>query len=197
MAWSGLAATVLPRGRTVHATFKLPVPMPTADASSTLEARTDNGSLVRAARLIIWDEAPNAPRAAFEAVERSCRYLSGDNTRLFGGKIVLLGGDFRQIPPVVRHASVQEVAHLQAWRPYIENAERFALTDNMRAREDPAFARFVLAIGKRGDTNDVDMTRITLPRAVQVVDSPEDLATWVAEGVPAQGLAAQRHHLPD
>ena len=188
MAWSGLAATVLPGGRTVHATFKLPVPMPTADASSTLEAQTDNGSLVRAARLIIWDEAPNAPRAAFEAVERTCRYLSGDDTRLFGGKIVLLGGDFRQIPPVVRHASVQEVAHLtlQAWRPYIENAERFALTDNMRAREDPAFARFVLAIGNAempGDTIDVDTTRITLPRAVQVVDSPEDLATWVAEGV--------------
>ena len=103
-----------------------------------------NGSLVRAARFIIWDEAPNAPRAAFEAVERTCRYLSGDDTRLFGGKIVLLRGDFRQIPPVVCHASVQEVAHLtlQAWRPYIENAERLALTDNMRAREDP-----VLAIG--------------------------------------------------
>ena len=28
MAWSGLAATVLPGGRTVHATFKLPVPCP-------------------------------------------------------------------------------------------------------------------------------------------------------------------------
>ena len=90
-AWSGLAATVLPGGRTVHATFKLPVPMPTANASSTLEAQTDNGSLVRAARLIIWDEAPNAPRAAFEAVERTCRYLSGDDTRLFGGKIILVG----------------------------------------------------------------------------------------------------------
>ena len=157
--------------------------MPTADASSTLEAQTNNGSLVRAARLIC-DDSPNAPRAAFEAVERTC--LSGDDTRLFGGKIVLLGGDFRQIPPVARHASVQEVAHLtlQAWRPYIENAERFALTDNMQEREDPAFARFVLAIGNAempGETIDVDTTRITLPRAVQVVDSPEDLAAWVTE----------------
>ena len=188
MAWSGLADTVLPGGRTVHATFKLPVPMPTTDASSTLEAQTLNGSQVRVARLIIWDEVPNAPRAPFEAVERTCRCLSGDDTRLFGGKIILLGGDFRQIPPVVRHASVQEEAHLtlQAWRPNIENAERFALTNNMRAREDPAFAQFVLAIGNAemsGEPINVDTTRITLPRAVQVVvDSREALAMWVAEG---------------
>ena len=163
MAWSGLAATVLPGGRTVHATFKLPVPMPTADASFTLEAQTDNGSLVRAARLIIWDEAPNAPRAAFEAVERRCRFLSGESSSW--------GGDFRQIPPVVRHAKVQEVAHLtlQAWRPYIENAERFALTDNMRAREDRAGGRLTGGSG--------DVGRGGRP--------------------PTQGLVEQRRHLPD
>ena len=66
-----------------------------------------------------------APHHLGRGPERSPRSLRGRGEdvplplgRLFGVKIVLLGGDFRQIPPVVRHASVQEVAHLalQAWR---------------------------------------------------------------------------------
>ena len=72
VVWPG---RVLSGRRTVHATFKLSALVPTADASSTLDAQTDSGNLVKAARLIIWDEAPTAPRAVFDAVEKTCRYL--------------------------------------------------------------------------------------------------------------------------
>ena len=56
--------------------------------------------------LIIWDEAPMDHRYAFEAVDRSLKDilsindLSLTNTP-FGGKTILLGGDFRQILHVV------------------------------------------------------------------------------------------------
>ena len=63
---------------------------------------------------------------------------------------------------------------------------KFLCRTPFESSEDSAFARFVLAMGNAevpGEPIDVDTARITLPRAVQVVDSPEDLATWVAEGV--------------
>jgi hypothetical protein len=49
--------------------------------------------------LIIWDEAPMTHRHCFESLDRSmCDILGQVNTsnfdRIFGGKIVLLGGDF-------------------------------------------------------------------------------------------------------
>jgi hypothetical protein len=49
--------------------------------------------------LIIWDEAPMTHRHCFESLDRSMRDILGEvNTsnfdRIFGGKIVLLGGDF-------------------------------------------------------------------------------------------------------
>ncbi len=62
--------------------------------------------LVRKTDLIIWDEAPMMHRRAFEAVDRTLRDLMQlDDTqateKIFGGKTVVLGGDFRQILLVV------------------------------------------------------------------------------------------------
>jgi hypothetical protein len=55
--------------------------------------------LVCKADLIIWDEAPMMHRRAFEAIDRTLRNLMQlDDTqateKIFGGKIVVLGGDF-------------------------------------------------------------------------------------------------------
>jgi hypothetical protein len=62
--------------------------------------------LVRKADLIIWDEAPMMHRRTFETVDRTLRDLMQlDHAKaiekIFGGKIVVLGGDFRQILPIV------------------------------------------------------------------------------------------------
>ena len=63
--------------------------------------------------MIIWDEAPMTHRFAFEAVDRTLRdILSKDDLqaseKIFGGKTVLLGGDFRQILPVIAGGSRQD-----------------------------------------------------------------------------------------
>jgi ATP-dependent DNA helicase PIF1 len=56
--------------------------------------------------LIIWDEAPMCHRHAFEALDKSMWYIlrfsNEERANLpFGGKVVVLGGDFCQILPVV------------------------------------------------------------------------------------------------
>jgi hypothetical protein len=62
--------------------------------------------LVCKADLIIWDETPMMHRQTFEAIDRTLRDLmqlddAQVTEKIFGGKIVVLGGDFRQILPVV------------------------------------------------------------------------------------------------
>lgn len=66
--------------------------------------------VIQKTSLIIWDEAPMTHRRCFEALDRTLRYLLSEEEpanaiRPFGGKVVVLGGDFRQILPVVQKGS--------------------------------------------------------------------------------------------
>ncbi|KZT08458.1 uncharacterized protein LAESUDRAFT_607444, partial [Laetiporus sulphureus 93-53] len=61
------------------------------------------GELISQAAAIIWDEAPTANRAVLECVEETCRRVMR-NDQPFGGKVVILLGDFRQTCPVVPSA---------------------------------------------------------------------------------------------
>ena len=54
--------------------------------------------------LIIWDEAPMTKKQAIEAVDRMLQDVCSC-TDLFGGKVVVFGGDFRQVLPVVTKSS--------------------------------------------------------------------------------------------
>ena len=84
----------------------------------------------------------------FEAVDQCLQELMQD-PRPFGGKAVLLGGDFRQIPPVLRYIDRDAVAShtlvaLPWWRD--GRVKRFELTRNMRAKDGPCAGRVVHAI---------------------------------------------------
>ncbi|CAN1189514.1 ATP-dependent DNA helicase pif1 [Linum perenne] len=100
---TGIAATLLPDGVTAHSRFKIPLEI---DNLSTCMVKkgSEVAELLKSATLIVWDEAPMIHRLAFEAVDRTmCDImnmpLSGENYLPFGGKVVLLGGDFRQFLP--------------------------------------------------------------------------------------------------
>jgi len=101
-AFFGIAAQLLDGGRTIHSRFRLPVPLPLSDATCNLTHASPNARILHQASLLIIDEAPNMPLAAIEAIDVFLRELMGCSDRPFGGKVVLLGGDFRQIPPVIR-----------------------------------------------------------------------------------------------
>ena len=56
VAWTGIAATLLVGGRTVHAQFKLPVSV-MDDSTCFVSAASPLTDKLRAASLIVWDEA--------------------------------------------------------------------------------------------------------------------------------------------
>ncbi|EZA50914.1 hypothetical protein X777_10741 [Ooceraea biroi] len=97
MAFTGIAVTLLPAGKTVHKTFGLPVPL-FVDSSSSI-------------KIFIWDEAPMAPRYALEFMDRTLRDIM-NNELPFGGKIIILGGDFRQLLPIMIHGTRCEIVNL-------------------------------------------------------------------------------------
>jgi len=105
VASSGIAAQLLPGGRTPHSRFKIPLSTdPNAVCSITKNSYL--GDLIRRTSLIIWDEVPIQHNACFEAVNRTLNDVcSSGNQQLFGGIPIELGGDFAQILPVIRRGT--------------------------------------------------------------------------------------------
>ena len=93
MASSGIAAVLLPDGRTAHSQFRIPL---TVDDHTTCDIKVQSklAQLLRNTGLIIWDEVPMTNRKIFEAVDRSLRDVTDKDIILFGGIPFILGGDF-------------------------------------------------------------------------------------------------------
>ena len=86
-------------------------------------------------------------RQAVEALDRSLRDIMGCDMP-FGGKVMLFGGDFRQVLPVVPRGTRAQITDATLLRSYIwESVRRIRLTQNMRAQTDTWFADYLLRIG--------------------------------------------------
>ena len=137
VASSGVASLLLPGGRTVHSRFKIPIVI---DESSMCDIKRGSflADLIVQSSLIIWDEAPMTHRHCFESLDRSMRDILGqiDSSsfhRVFGGKTVLLGGDFRQVMPVVEGGTRLDTVDASITNSYLWSHVRILrLTINMR-----------------------------------------------------------------
>ncbi|PUZ46146.1 hypothetical protein GQ55_7G026400 [Panicum hallii var. hallii] len=143
-ATSGIAASIMPGGRTAHFQFKIPIKL----SDNTMCSFTK-------ASLIIWDEVAMTKRQLVETLDRSLRDIM-DCDKPFGGK-VMFGGDFRQVQIGTR-AQITDATLL---RSYIwESAQRIRLTQNMRAQADTEKAF-------HGDY-------VCLPNDILIQNPPED-----------------------
>ncbi|KAL3630442.1 hypothetical protein CASFOL_023426 [Castilleja foliolosa] len=113
-------------------------------------------------------------RKCFECLDKSLRDITGDTDRPFGGKSVLLGGDFRQTLPVKVKCTRSEIINATLSRSYLwQHFQVFRLNENMRLRthssdadrtgEASEFASWLLEVGDglvgEIDTNDPQNTR--------------------------------------
>ncbi|XP_020266489.1 ATP-dependent DNA helicase RRM3-like [Asparagus officinalis] len=169
----GVAAVIIPGGRTTHSRFKIKIP--TIDSSMCSISKQDGTSkLIRIARLIIWDEAAMAKRVTIETLDRTLRDLM-DQDEPFGGKVIVFGGDFRQVLPVVprstRSQTIKEsLVSSHLWSKMI----KLQLSKNMRAKSDTTFSEFLLRIGN-GDEPTVTQDLIKLPNAMLIQNQGDDL----------------------
>ncbi|CAN1306098.1 ATP-dependent DNA helicase PIF1 [Linum perenne] len=88
VASSGIAATLLPHGSTAHSQFKIPIDIHHT-STCHIKRGTQLAHIIRNTELIVCIcDLMDLP-------------MSGNGYKPFGGKTVLLGGDFRQTLPVV------------------------------------------------------------------------------------------------
>ena len=97
-AFSGVAVQLLPNGLTIHKRFRInPHSLPT-DPCKIL-GNSAAGALLKKAAVLILDEVSMMNKVDLERIDRSMKILM-NNDKPFGGKIMILSGDFRQILPV-------------------------------------------------------------------------------------------------
>nr|XP_009787858.1 PREDICTED: uncharacterized protein LOC104235742 [Nicotiana sylvestris] len=103
---SGVAASILPGGRTVHSRFKFPINID-EKFSCNISKQSSLASLIRDAKFIVWDEVSMAKKNMIEALDSLVKDIMNTNV-LFGGKVVVFGGDFRQTLHVVRSGKKED-----------------------------------------------------------------------------------------
>ncbi|WVZ79210.1 hypothetical protein U9M48_026816 [Paspalum notatum var. saurae] len=164
---SGVAASIMPGGRTAHSRFKIPL---TIDDGAVCSFTKQSGTakLLKKASLLIWDEASMTKRQAVEALDNSLRDIMDRPGLPFGGKTVVFGGDFRQVLPVVRKGSRAQIVAASLRRSYLwESMCHLKLVHNMRAQSDPWFAEYILRVGAGTEEANSD-SEICLPDQVCV-----------------------------
>lgn len=176
IAFSGIAATLLEGGRTVHSMFKLPVPL--LDTSvSYHKIGSKESDAIKDSPLIIWDEAPMAPALSLNCVDRFLQKLMGSD-QIFGGKVLVMAGDFRQILPVVQGGGRVDIVNscikrTKQWR----RVHQLSLTQNMRTGKDETeFADWLLKLGNGQVKTIKELTpfSIQIPNEMIVTEPIED-----------------------
>ncbi|XP_042970258.1 uncharacterized protein LOC122302876 [Carya illinoinensis] len=161
-ASSGVAASILPGGRTAHSRFKIPLDTDEHNMCC-VNKQSAIAKLLRVAKLIIWDEAPMSRKQHIEVLDKMLRDIN-DSELTFGGKVVVFCGDFHQVLPVVHKRTRQEHVDASLVSSYLwPTLIKFHLTKNMRARLDPVFSEYVLELGN-------GMPPITVDEAIKIPD---------------------------
>ncbi|KAL6896782.1 hypothetical protein ACP4OV_007354 [Aristida adscensionis] len=184
-ATSGIAASILPGGRTAHSRFKIPIKL--ADNSMCNFAKqSGTAELLRRASLIIWDEVAMTKRQVIETLDRSLQDIM-DCTLPFGGKVMVFGGDFRQVLPVVIRGTKAQITDATLQRSYLwENMRKIRLSRNMRAQFDPWFSDYLLRIGNGTEpTIGDDYVRLPDDIVIGYTDTEDSINKHIVDVFPS------------
>ncbi|XP_058741120.1 uncharacterized protein LOC131613469 [Vicia villosa] len=135
--------------------------------------------------MIVWDEAPVANKWCFETLDKSLKDIMGTTEKpcehIFGGKVLVFGGDFRPILPIVPRETRFDIVHSTINASYIwEHGKVLTLTKNMRlvfgsnsnnAEEIDSRSKWILQVGegKVSEPND-EFAEITIPPEFLLID---------------------------
>ncbi|XP_076915330.1 uncharacterized protein LOC143574642 [Bidens hawaiensis] len=194
VASSGIASLLLSGGRTTHSRFHIPINL-NEDSTCNIKPGSDDAHLLKETKLIIWDEAPMIHKHAFEALDRTMTDVLTPNTSInsgipFEGKVIVFGGDFRQVLPVITNGSRQQIVNASLCSSYIwGKCKLLRLTKNMRLtigaqasdiEQTNQFAKWLLDIGEGnvGGSNDGEAT-IDIPHDLLINDSYDPIQSLI------------------
>ena len=213
VASSGIAAILLDLRRTFHSRFKAERLHPAPEQTLNITAQSALSKLLRRARCIIWDEAAMGNRFHLEALHKTLCDFMGSKTD-FGGKTILLAGDFRQTLPIIRFASRAQIIEAALTRSYLwSKFVKLSLNENMRienakqallnghvTNEDVAmlanlerFAAWLLQIGNGTDPTTDELSNVRLPSELCLPEGCDQnaLIEWVYPDLEINGTSIE------
>jgi len=139
VAFSSITFLLLLGGRTAYSKFKIIAPI-FEDSTCNIHQGSQLAELLNQTSLIIWDEAPMTHKFCFEALDKSLRDIIKDKSssnKIFGGKVIVLGGDFWQILLVIPRGSRSDIVHATINSSYLWGyCQVLTLTKNMRLQSN-------------------------------------------------------------
>ncbi|XP_028805231.1 uncharacterized protein LOC114760132 [Neltuma alba] len=189
VASSGIAATLLPSGRTAHSRFAIPLQV-NEDSVCNIKQNSPLANLLQVTKLIIWDEAPMVQRYCIEAFDRTLKDIMHFD-HPFGGKCVVMGGDFRQILPVIPKGSRADIINACICSSYLwDYCTIFQLTVNMRLQSSSSgedrtrtqkFCQWLLDVGdgKLGMPHD-ETAEIEIPSELLISEYDDPIGAIVS-----------------
>ena len=136
-ATTGVAATLLPMGTTMHSALSLPITNLRSDMSANIPLQGILCRRIKKAQLLIIDEVSMMDKVMLNIIDNTLRGIlpvTDERKKIpFGGKVLLLGGDFQQLLPVVEGGGLLEQARASIrFSDLIHLFITLKLTQNMR-----------------------------------------------------------------
>ncbi|EFP08202.1 hypothetical protein CRE_31575 [Caenorhabditis remanei] len=175
---TGIAACLLPSGCTAHRKFSIPLEV-SGQMNCKICPESEEGKRLASLDCIIWDEICMTDKRIVEAVDTMLQQVKQLDVP-FGGVLMIMGGDWRQILPIVEGVRGYGVARYtlktsDLWK----KMEKFVLSENQRAITDPEYAARILAIGDGTNYVNEKFQNINIPEEFVERGTEFDLADWV------------------
>ncbi|XP_075097903.1 uncharacterized protein LOC142175223 [Nicotiana tabacum] len=186
-------------GRTTHSKFVIPLNL-TEDSICNIKQGTPLANLIIKAKLIIWDEVSVMHRYCFGSLDRTLRDIlrfkdESNLERPFGGKIIVLSGDFKQKLLVIPKGTRQDIVNASINSSYLwSQCQLLMLTKNMRLKNNEigpqmqelkVFSDWILAIGNGMIDNSVDGNeKVEIPNDLLIKDYVDPISAILESTYP-------------
>lgn len=143
-AYTGIASCLLSKGKTVHSQFR--IPWNPTQLTCAIDSSRPVYKIIQKAPVLLWDQASFCSKYIFEEVDRFLRAMM-NNMELFGGKIVVVCGDFHECLPIAKKTKTDS-AEIQSilFSEMFKQMQQFTLNENYRFKLHSDY-RFCLEIG--------------------------------------------------
>ena len=175
LAPTGIAAINI-GGSTIHSFFQLKPGLLTPDSIETIGSRK-RIDLIRSVRIIVIDEVSMVRSDLFVAIDKRLKEIMG-NTSPFGGKQVILVGDFLQLPPVVKEQTEgdyldRELGGYYAFQTRLWQQAKFhcVCLQKIHRQEKDALFMTILNHLRYGDFETRDIQLEGLKKPVNVIEA--------------------------
>lgn len=152
-AFTGIASQLLPGGKTLHSTLKIPLDLDESTPPQ-IEPQSARAQVLRDTAMVIIDEVSMLPGRVLGYASRQLQdvqYVRQRKAMPFGGVITVLTGNWAQLPPVEKSGGgpAQRNASVKMSALFINHFETFTLRQNMRVGPgEGALAEWLLQVAE-------------------------------------------------